>query len=312
MWIEFHRNMLRDNVRNEAFHRALAHVIKPGESVVADVGSGTGFLGFLAERLGAQACHLYEYGEVTALSEKLARRNKIRRCFLIPEHSTAVIDPAPVDIVVSETLGNYALEENIIETMEDAKRFLKPGGVMIPGRIEQFVAPVTARKYYDELTIWDDVGFDLDFRDAKRMSLNNLYVRTFAPDELWQDGRDAACWDRVDFRRRNRGSRRGKAAWTMSRSTTIFGFAMWWTSELVPGVTLTTSPLANATHWEQLYFPVLEPISAKRGDRLSIAIRSDSGAEGGAQLRWTVTLITDDGKRNVRQALDMRRGLAPV
>lgn len=312
MWIEFHRNMLRDKVRNQAFYQALAQVIKPGESVVADVGSGTGLLGFLAERLGAQACHLYEYGEVTALSEKLARRNKIRRCFLIPEHSTAVIDPEPADIVVSETLGNYALEENIIETLEDAKRFLKPGGVIIPGRIEQFVVPVTTSKFYDELTVWDDVGFDLDFRDAKRMSLNNLYVRSFTPEDLLDRGQSAQCWDHVDFRRRNAGSRRGKAEWTLAQSTTIYGFAMWWTCELVPGVSLTTSPLANTTHWEQLFFPVLEPIAGLAGDRLTIAIHSEAGEEGGAQLRWTISLASDNAKRKLRQALDMRRGFSPI
>ena len=312
MWIEFHRNMLRDKVRNQAFYHALAKVIKPGESIVADVGSGTGFLGYLAERLGAQACHLYEYGEVTALSEKLARRNKIRRCFLIPEHSTAVINPEPADVIVSETLGNYALEENIIETLEDAKRFLKPGGVIIPGCIEQFVVPVTAQKFYDELSVWDDVGFDLDFRDAKQMSLNNLYVRSFTPDDLLDAGQAPQCWDRVDFRRHNAGSRRGKVEWQLAQPTTIYGFAMWWVCELVPGVNLSTSPLAPATHWEQLYFPVLEPIVGKTGDRLTMAIHSEAGEEGGAQLRWTVTLVTGSTKRKLRQVLDMRRGLAPI
>ena len=48
--------------------------------------------------------------------------------------------PERVDVVVCETLGNYPFEENIIATLNDARaRFLKPGGVIIPHSVEQFV-----------------------------------------------------------------------------------------------------------------------------------------------------------------------------
>jgi predicted RNA methylase len=39
----------------------------------------------------------------------------------------------PADIVISETLGAFALEENIIENMREGKRVLKPKGTLIPG-----------------------------------------------------------------------------------------------------------------------------------------------------------------------------------
>ena len=53
MRIEYHRTLLADRVRNAAFHAALEKVVVPGETTVADIGAGTGFLGFLAARLGA-------------------------------------------------------------------------------------------------------------------------------------------------------------------------------------------------------------------------------------------------------------------
>src|SRR6185503_7889877 len=80
MLIEFHRTILADRLRNEAFHEALRRVIVPGQTTVADVGSGTGLLGFMAARLGAKRVYLYEHGDVLALSKTLARRNHIRRC----------------------------------------------------------------------------------------------------------------------------------------------------------------------------------------------------------------------------------------
>jgi len=42
MRIEYHRTLIADQVRNEAFFNALKSVIVPGKSIVADIGAGTG------------------------------------------------------------------------------------------------------------------------------------------------------------------------------------------------------------------------------------------------------------------------------
>lgn len=306
MIIEFHRNMLADKVRNEAFYQALQQVIKPGESIVADVGSGTGLLGFLASKLGAKAVYMYEYSPVIKLSQKLARHNRIPHCHFINSHSTDVDKPVKADVLVSEILGNYAYEENIIETVEDAKRFLKPGGLIIPQMITQYVAPVITSRFYDELRVWDNVGFDLDFSLARDTTLNNLYVRRVVADDLL--GKDSAQrWDSVDLTRKNKSVRSGKALWTLNQPVTIYGFAVWWECELIEGIKLSTSPLANATHWDQLYFPVLQPIHAKTGEKLSIQLDSDTRYSVGVNVKWQVTVQRSNGEI-AEQALDMRKG----
>ena len=60
MRIEYHRTLLADRVRNAAFHEALRRVIVKGKTTVADIGAGTGFLGFLAAKLGAKRVDFYE------------------------------------------------------------------------------------------------------------------------------------------------------------------------------------------------------------------------------------------------------------
>jgi SAM-dependent methyltransferase len=138
--IELQRKLIGDTVRNAAFERALKKAVKPGHHVI-DLGSGTGFLGFLASRLGAKSVTMIEGGDILDISKKLALRNGIKNCTFIKKHSTEVRGIPKCDVLVSETLGNYALEENIIESIEDAKRFLKPGAVIIPGKITQFIWP---------------------------------------------------------------------------------------------------------------------------------------------------------------------------
>ena len=312
MRIEYHRTLIADQVRIKAFHDALARVIRKGETVVVDIGTGTGLLAFLAARLGARKVYAYEMAEIGAVAEKLKALNKLRNVELIPGRSTEILDPPRGDVVVTETLGNFALEEFLIETMNDARaRHVKPGGVLIPSGVEQFVAPVVAPRLYEELTVWDRVGYGLELGPAKAMSLNNVYIRKHAPAELYDGGTGSQCWDHVDFTKPNRMARKGEARWTVARPTTVYGLAIWWTAELVPGVCLTTSPLAAPTHWEQLYFPALEPLKLAAGETLAVEIRSKSSEEGGTDIAWSLAALTARGKERDKQALSLAKGFLP-
>ena len=62
MRIEYHRTLVADRVRNAAFHAALKAVITPGETVVADVGAGTG--------LRAHGCQARGKGRVSTRARR--------------------------------------------------------------------------------------------------------------------------------------------------------------------------------------------------------------------------------------------------
>ncbi len=306
MRIEYHRTLIADRVRNAAFEAALRAVIKKGVTTVADIGTGTGLLALMAVKLGAREVFLYEAAEVAGVAAKVLKSNGARNCHLIPCHSTEMVDPPKVDVVVSETLGNYAFEEHIIETLSDAKkRFLKPGGVLIPRRIEQFVAPVVSGRIHHEFDAWDATGFDLSV--ARTMSLNNIYVRTLAANELLQ----AKAWDAVDLGSDGRSSRKGEASWKLKSAATVYGFATWWNAELVPGISLSTAPDAPRTHWEQLYFPLLQPIVAKPGETIGVNLRSRTSADAGTHVAWVATHSDTKGRETARQSLNLDKGFLP-
>lgn len=306
MRIEYHRTLIADRPRNEAFQKALASVIRAGETTVADIGTGTGLLALMASKLGARDVYLYEVAEVGAVAEALIEANGAANCHLIPCHSTEMVDPPQVDVIVSETLGNYAFEEHIIETLADAKaRFLKPGGVMIPQRIVQYVAPVIAPRIHNEFAVWDETGFDMSI--ARTMSLNNIYVRTLKPDELLT----AEVWDTVELGSDADSARAGEVNWQLGDDATVYGFVVWWDATLVPGITLSTAPDAPPTHWEQLYFPLLSPLAAKAGDTICAVLQSHTSHEAGTHVAWTATHVDANGKEVAQQSLNLDNGYLP-
>jgi SAM-dependent methyltransferase len=312
MRIEYHRTLLADRVRNAAFQAALRRAIVAGETTVADIGAGTGFLGFLAAKLGARRVDLYEAAAVAGVARRLLRHNRLRNCRLFEMHSTEAIDPERVDVVVCETLGNYAFEESIVETLNDArKRFLKPGGTIIPAGVRQLACPVVGERHLAELAAWDNVGYGLDFGPAKAMTLNNIYVRTFAASDLLDGAQAAQVWDVLSFRHHNKTTRSGEASWTLDRHKTICGLALWWTAELADGISLSTGPLDSRTHWEQLYLPVLQPLAVEAGQTLAARMRSTTSYQRGTNLAWTLTVRDAAGRQLSHQSLDLEKGFLP-
>ena len=296
-----------DAVRNAAFAEALKRTVKKGETTLVDVGSGTGFLAFLASKLGVKHTTLIEYGDILDTSELLAKRNGIRNCTFIKKHSMEVRDLPPVDVIVSETLGNYALEENIVETVEDAKRFLKPGGTIIPGKIAQFVCLVVSDRLAKEIDVWD-AGFGLDFNEAREISLHNMYVKTVRKDDLLAEKDAVKQWDFVDFSKKNSSVRQATVRWSPASKTTVYGLALWWDSELIKDVHLSTSPMEKPTHWEQIYLPLLEPIRIERGQELSLALSSDTRLKVKINLTWELKHLDAAGKAIASQKMDMMKG----
>jgi precorrin-6B methylase 2 len=312
MRIEYHRTLIADRVRNEALFKALKRVIRPGETVVADVGAGTGLLGLMAAKLGAKQVYLYEAAEVAGVAAQVIKANKVKSCHLMPCHSTEMRDPPKADVIVSETLGNYALEENIIDTLKDAKRrMLKKGGVIIPRRVTQFAAAVVTDRIFKELDVWCDVGHGLDLTPARTMSVNNAYVRLLKPADLFDGGKSAVAWDDVDLTADPSSSRKGEAEWSVTSPVAVYGFAVWWTAELVDGVALSTAPDAPRTHWEQLYFPLTQPLELKAREKVRMTLRSQSSEARGTHLAWSAEHSDARGQRLSRQAMDLDKGWIP-
>ena len=171
---------------------------------MADIGAGTGCWGSSRQSSARARCictkrRKWRASRAGGCSRQTAPRSA-SSCRAIRRRWQ---DPPRADVVVSETLGNYALEENIIATLADARvRHLKDGGVIIPARISSSWRLWSSDRIHRELTVWDEVGFGIDLAPASAMSLNNVYVRTLESGDLLDGGEARQAWD--DGRSRSR------------------------------------------------------------------------------------------------------------
>ena len=102
-----------------------------------DVGTGTGILAILCARAGARRVYAIECRPVVELAKQIAKENGFGdRIRFLRGDSRRISLPEKVDVVVSEIIGHTVLEENMLDTILDAKRrFLKQRGSMIPESI---------------------------------------------------------------------------------------------------------------------------------------------------------------------------------
>ncbi|TSC97670.1 MAG: protein arginine N-methyltransferase 1 [Candidatus Peregrinibacteria bacterium Greene1014_49] len=309
--IEYQRTILADPIRNRAFSDALKKLIIPGKTTVADIGAGTGYLSFLARKLGAKECHLYEVSELSDISRALAKETSITGCHFIHKHSTEVKNPPKVDLVISETFGNFALEESIIGNLNDAKRFLKPGGNIMPMNLKQFIAPVITDRIQKSIDTWSGIEGNFQWNAAREVAMNNMYVKDIRPEDFLKDGTKE--WDHIDFTKHNKEIRHASLQWNADQianhqSPIVNGFALWWSSDLAAGITLSTSPFEKPTHWQQIYLPLLETVSLKANETLELTLDVDSRYDVRINVAWKTTVKDKQGKIVKAISQDMRRG----
>lgn len=135
---DWHHEILADAARNSAFDSALRRSVVPGSRVL-DIGAGSGLLALMAARAGAGevvSCELNAAVAATA-TEIVARNGYADRIRIVAKHSRDLeigSDLAgPADVIVSETLANNLLGEDILDTMEDVVgRLAHPATRVIP------------------------------------------------------------------------------------------------------------------------------------------------------------------------------------
>lgn len=264
-----HHDMLADRVRMEAYADAIGQVVRPGDRVV-DLGAGLGILGFLALQAGAAHVYAIEKSDSIELARQIAAVNGLsdRVTFLHANSKDVTLDE-PVDLLLSETLGSFGVEENTLDfTLDARRRLLRPEGRVLPRALRLWLAPVCLEAARAKVEFWRSVR-GLDFRPAIDELLSRMAPADVAVEDLMAAPQVFA---EVDLRQHETVELSRTLLYRILRPGTLHGVAGWFQADLAPGVLISTAPNAPATHWRQAVFPLREPIEVVTGDCLEVSL----------------------------------------
>lgn len=282
-----HLAMLNDRPRVEAYQRALAQRLRGGEHVL-DLGAGTGLLGLAALRSGAD--HLLSVDRdsyVLGIAEAVLQGSGVAERVRLLRGLSHTLPPgeARVDLLVSEILGDKALNEGVLEYMVDARdRFCKPGAAVIPQRLEVFLAGCESGQYVGHVMqgIRQHLEGDLQLSAltyaAAGPRLLTGSVARFDPErdtDLTESVRigdfdlETLSLDAVHFS--------VELALAVQRTGLLNAFFVWFTATLGEGIALSNSPFETRTHWRQLRLHDFPPRPVTVGEvvRVRVAYRGE-------------------------------------
>jgi len=269
--LEEHLWYVGDRIRLEQFRAAIAGAIHLGDCV-ADLGCGSGVLGLMCLKAGA--------GRVTGIDstamnevarETLLRAGLAEQSDFIQGHSHRVELPEPVDVVICDHVGYFGFDYGIVETLGDARRrFLKPGGRLIPSRIRLQLGVVETETSRAKAEGWGAESVPPEFRWLRQYGVNAKQAVELPREALL--GAPAGLGE-IDLHADNPKFFSWAAELTVERDGVMHGLAGWFECELAEGVWMTNSPLSDRRiNRPQAFLPIDEAVPVKTGDLVKATV----------------------------------------
>lgn len=223
-----HAHMIEDRQRMRPLTSAIRQVVRKGDTVI-DIGAGTGILSRIAVRAGAKRVYAIECDTKTSTYGQKVSQKEIKRDRLtwVTDFSYEASLPQKADVLIQETIGSLAFDENFLSALNDAKRrLLKPHAKIIPSVIELWGSPV----------------------NVKGLKAGKWAVRTIQPALIQGPIRRLA---RLKTKTYQKDGMHIAASWKMSCETTVNGIVVWPRIEWAPGQVTDCSVFSPPTHWKQ-------------------------------------------------------------
>lgn len=165
----WHFGMVNDTTRNRHFDMALKRAVTPN-SVVLDIGAGTGLLSMMAARAGAKQVIACEANPaLAALAREVIKNNSCSdRIRVINKPSQQLVPEIDFpgntrpDVLVAEVFDALVIGEGALGTLEHARRYLlAPDAVVIPRQAVLNGALIESERLWREGGADQSSDFDL-------------------------------------------------------------------------------------------------------------------------------------------------------
>lgn len=266
--------MSTDVPRTTAYETAITQLVK--DKIVVEIGTGKDvILARFCISAGAKKVYAIEAGEqaysgAKALVESLGLSDKIT---IIKGFSFDVNLPEKADVCVSEIIGTIGGSEGATQILNDAWRFLKKTGRMIPERcitriaVAQLPDDFSESPHFSTLSgeyaekVFRQVGYEFDVR---------VCFRHFPEGNIISD---AGVFEDLDFSGQIEPEWSRETVLEFTKSGRFDGFLLWVNLNTAGDILIDT--LNQETSWLPVYLPIFDPgIEVEPGDVVKAVIRS--------------------------------------
>ena len=285
-------SMLQDSVRCKAFQRAIAETVTPGCAVL-DIGAGTGILSMFAAQAGARVVYAVEQTNIAHVAREIIEENGLSGQITVLQGDMATLElPEKVDVIVSEWLGGYGVDENLLPIVVQARdRWLKSGGKMIPSSATALLAPAFDEHLQYDVDFWSSYpyGIDLDLIARStartfRCAANHVKQKHLLcdPQVMWETDvmtfpaeeatRPFAC--HLEF--------------VADRDAELNCLAAWFRAPLTETILMTNGPADPNTHWGRHIFPLGKNVYVEKGAPVSVDFCLEPQSRGQSNATWEI------------------------
>jgi len=204
--------------------------------------------------------------------------------------------PGQVDVIVSEWLGGFGIDEGMLGPVIAARdRWLKPGGVMIPRAVTAWTALVHDRYSGEMVEFLRHHPYGLKLDDLAEMTVNEIFYsgtfrhltagdRRSEPARLWTTDAELMPLEQAQ------APHQAETMLPVRDHGTANALALWFSAELAPGISLSVGPGDPPTHWGMTTAPLRRPVQLTPGMVVRARVRTAPARPIGTWTSWAVAL----------------------
>ncbi|HVG16902.1 MAG TPA: amino acid adenylation domain-containing protein, partial [Chitinophagaceae bacterium] len=250
--------MTHDEKRVVAYKEAIRRTV--GNKTVVEIGTGKdAILARLCVEAGASKVYAIEMGkeafeQAQTLIEELGYEDKIELLF---GDAMQMELPELVDVCVSEIIGTIGGSEGAAVILNNAQRFLKPGGIMLPEKcITRLAAVSIGDDLYNEPSfselgdhyvnkVFEEIGHEFNIR----LCIKNLPQQSIISNDC--------IVEELLFNERIQEEYANKFRVQVNKDARFDGLLLW--INLVTSAEILIDSLNEESSWLPVYFPIFYP-----------------------------------------------------
>ena len=269
--------MIADKARTDPYVTALRDAVE-SNSIVMDIGAGTGIFALLACHFGARHVYAIEPNDAIQVGRELADANGFsEKISFIQDISTKITLPEKANIIISDIHGMLPFFGQHLPSIIDARqRHLASAGRLIPSLDIMRVALVEAPDLYQRYSSpWTENEFGIDMQATLDWVKNTSWTGKVRKEDKERIVGEAKTWATLDYQTLESSDISGEVNWQLDQDATVHGVRVWFDAVLAEGVGFTNAPDQTELIYGSVFFPFLEPVLLNKGDTVSIIIQAN-------------------------------------